>query len=201
MDTQRIAERLVELAEGLTAASKSPFEKALEKAIASKIKELKQDGTVSMGMDNMMQVVRPPSPSLEGAPRGTNARYYYKQMFRDVAKRFRFVTASRTAAAGPYTLLEELNDDLRKGRLEDPDVLNRWGFAMGHTRGADWLAGAGLDIAIVLINMEAGRKTPEQAIKVIKSSIRQALKDNIIFKGVSAEEAHDVWERSQERGR
>ncbi len=100
------------MARGLTAAPKSPFERALEKAIASKIKELKRDGTLSMGLDNMMQVVRPPSSSLKGAPRGTNARYYYKEMFRDIAKGFRFVTASRRMA-------RELTAEAPKGRLLD----------------------------------------------------------------------------------
>lgn len=68
----------------------SPFENALKKSISDKIREMKREGTVSMSMENLMQVVRPPSSSLEGAPRGTNARYYYVEMFRDLCgKEFR----------------------------------------------------------------------------------------------------------------
>ena len=80
---ERIADRIV------VAAPATDFEKALKKAIASAIREAKRDGTVSMSLENLMQVVKPPRQSLDGAPRGTNARYYYKEIFEDVARDFR----------------------------------------------------------------------------------------------------------------
>ena len=85
-----IASELLDMAERIastkTAAPKSPFEKAIEKAIEKEIKEAKRSWSPPMSLDNLMHVVRPPSSSLEGAPKGTNARYYYKEMFRDIAK-------------------------------------------------------------------------------------------------------------------
>lgn len=96
-------------------AAPTPFEKALKKAIEKKIRELKREGTVSMGLNNLMMVVRPPSSSLEGAPRGTNARYHYNEMFRDVAKNFRsFLSSDRTAAATAKAQYEERAADIKK---------------------------------------------------------------------------------------
>lgn len=48
--------------------------KALSDEISRKIKSLKRDGIVSMGRDNLLQVVRPPA----GGPGGTNAQYMYR---------------------------------------------------------------------------------------------------------------------------
>lgn len=89
MKDELIAKELVRVAKDLMADVMSPFELALRKAIADKIREEKRSGTVSMSLENLMQIVRPPSSSLEGAPRGTNARYYYSEMFKDFAKDFR----------------------------------------------------------------------------------------------------------------
>jgi len=86
MNRVAVAKELVKLARELT-ADQSPFESALRKAIADAIKKEKRDGTVSMSMDNLMQIVRPPSSSLDGAPRGTNARYFYKQLFRELVEK------------------------------------------------------------------------------------------------------------------
>ena len=102
MDNTQVAKELVRIAREIISASQTPFEKALDKAIKSKIKELKKDGTSSMGLDNLIQAIRPPSSSLEGAPKGTNARYMYKQIFQDLVKGNRFVKASsREASASP----------------------------------------------------------------------------------------------------
>ena len=62
----------------------SAFEGALKSAIAAKRRELKREGITGMSIGNLMGVVRPPSAFLDGAPRGTNAQYYYAEMFRAV---------------------------------------------------------------------------------------------------------------------
>ena len=62
----------------------SAFEGALRTAIEAKRRELRRDGITGMSTGNLMQVVRPPSAFLDGAPRGTNAQYYYAEMFRAV---------------------------------------------------------------------------------------------------------------------
>ncbi len=61
----------------------TPFAKALAVNIRAKVAELKADRTVGMHPDNLMMLVRTPSVT-KGAPLGTNARYYYKQLFREV---------------------------------------------------------------------------------------------------------------------
>lgn len=84
-----VAKELLKIAKEMIADG-TPFESALKKAIGDKIREEKRDGMVSMSVENMMQVVRPPSSSLDGAPRGTNARYFYSEMFRNICnKEFR----------------------------------------------------------------------------------------------------------------
>lgn len=60
------------------------FASALKTAIIDAIDTARADGTVGMSADNLFQVVRAPSASLNGAPRGTNARYYYKEIFNEV---------------------------------------------------------------------------------------------------------------------
>ena len=67
-----------------TAVNAKPFEAALRTAITTKLRELRKDGITGMAVGNLMQVVRPPSQSLDGAPRGTNAQYYYAELFRTV---------------------------------------------------------------------------------------------------------------------
>lgn len=67
--------------------NRTPFQSELFKAIAAYIRAAKLEGTVGMSVDNLRQCVRPPSESLVGAPRGTNARYYYAQMFRETCER------------------------------------------------------------------------------------------------------------------
>jgi len=63
---------------------KSPFKTELTKRIAECIRANRADGTTAMSLDCLFQNVRPPSPGLAGAPLGTNARYYYRQMFNEV---------------------------------------------------------------------------------------------------------------------
>ena len=67
-----------------TKPAMSAFEGALRTAIEAKRRELKREGITGMSIGNLMQVVRPPSASLAGAPMGTNAQYYYAEMFRAV---------------------------------------------------------------------------------------------------------------------
>jgi hypothetical protein len=65
--------------------SNTAFTTALAANIRAKVTELKADGTVGMSPDNLMMVVRIPA----GAPLGTNARYYYKQAFRETLAKLR----------------------------------------------------------------------------------------------------------------
>ena len=52
--------------------------------IRSYIRQARRDGTVSMSVENLMQCVKAPPSSLDGAPRGTNAGWTYAQMFREI---------------------------------------------------------------------------------------------------------------------
>ena len=60
------------------------FKDSLTQNILEYIRNVKKEGTVKMSIDNLMQCVKTPSTSLTGAPCGTNARYYYAQLFREV---------------------------------------------------------------------------------------------------------------------
>ncbi len=62
----------------------TPFTAALVANIHVRIARLRRDGTVSMSIANLLQVTPTPQSNLQGAPRGTNAAYYYKQLFREV---------------------------------------------------------------------------------------------------------------------
>lgn len=72
------------------------FKEALAKAIDSQIRTEKREGTVGMSVNCLKQMVRPPNTSLPGAPNGTNAAYYYSELFREViaesSARTRFTT-------------------------------------------------------------------------------------------------------------
>jgi len=65
----------------------TPFRKALEIAILKAVMDAKAGGIVSMSPDTIFQLTRSPGPYLDGAPRGTNARYYYKEEFRNALAR------------------------------------------------------------------------------------------------------------------
>ena len=67
-------------------ATTNEFRTELQKRILQYIKSARRDGTTGMSRDNLFQCVRPPSESMSGAPRGTNARYYYSQMFTEICQ-------------------------------------------------------------------------------------------------------------------
>ena len=104
------------------------------------------------------------------------------------------VGSKKTAAAGPYTLLVQLARDLKDN---DGEIdLEKWGFAMGHTPCADYIVGAGVDIVRGLISLTIGSSSAAKdarVMKIIAKNIRQALKDNEIFKGLRADQSHEVW--------
>lgn len=64
----------------------SAFRAAYAVSIAAKIKSLKRDGTVAMGNENLFAVTMPHGALYNhpGAIRGTNARYYLHEMFREI---------------------------------------------------------------------------------------------------------------------
>lgn len=65
--------------------TKTPFKAELEKNILKLIRDLKREGTTGMGLGNLRQCT--PSPRvLDGAPRGTNAPYYYAEIFKEVCE-------------------------------------------------------------------------------------------------------------------
>ena len=66
----------------VVAVALRPFEAALRESILAELRRQRRDGITRMAVGNLMQVVRPPSQFLDGAPRGTNAQYYYAEMFR-----------------------------------------------------------------------------------------------------------------------
>lgn len=62
----------------------TPFALDLARRIQEFITEERTRGTVSIGRDCLFQCVRPPSRNLAGSPEGTNARYYYRELFNEV---------------------------------------------------------------------------------------------------------------------
>jgi len=91
----------------------------------------------------------------------------------------------RTGAAGPHTILKDLQDDFKKSG--DELDLDKWGSAAGFAPGVDWSDGPEADaIWHVLIDWKAGRKTDEQALAVIKKNIDKAVKANQKWKGMTA---------------
>jgi len=66
---------------------KSPFKVALVANIKATIKTEKANGTTAMGLETLYRTTPSPSHSLAGAPLGTNAAYYYKEMFVEVARK------------------------------------------------------------------------------------------------------------------
>lgn len=59
------------------------FQSALVAAIRKQIAKNRREGITSMSAANLRQITPTPSPSLAGAPRGTNAAYFYAQAFDD----------------------------------------------------------------------------------------------------------------------
>jgi hypothetical protein len=66
--------------------SMSEFERALEKNIKRRVARARREGLVGIGLRCLRAVTPPPSALLDGAPRGTNAPYYYAEMFARVAR-------------------------------------------------------------------------------------------------------------------
>ena len=100
--------------------------------------------------------------------------------------------------------MQQVRDDLRRGKLEDENYLKLVGHGFGHTTGADYIYGrAGEDIVYALIGYEAGHKTKEETLAIIERNINQALRDNEPFRGLRGEqpETHDLWMSLMEGGR
>ena len=66
----------------------SPFAAVLLARIRYKIRELRADGVVAMGLANLEMVARPcvADLALAGAPWGTNAAYYAHEIFADLCE-------------------------------------------------------------------------------------------------------------------
>lgn len=77
------------------------FAVQLRANIRAYIAQAKRDGTVGMSLDNLRQVVPAPSPNLDGAPRGTNAQYYYVCLFREVVANERDIASFVTNCPSP----------------------------------------------------------------------------------------------------
>jgi hypothetical protein len=65
---------------------KTQFATELENEMLETVRRARLDGTTSMSVDCLRQCVLPPSFSIDGAPRGTNCRYYYAQLFREIIR-------------------------------------------------------------------------------------------------------------------
>ena len=114
-------------------------------------------------------------------------------------KRIRSESMKKTAAAGPYTILSDLAQDIRRGYASfDWD---KWAFAMGHAKGADYVVGnAGETIVTKLIRLnseyrfsDATDADKEKMWSTLNRNIGMALKDNEIFRGLTAERSFDTW--------
>ena len=64
--------------------NESKFKAALRNAMLDKAREYRLDGTTAMSRDNLFQCMQFPSRSIEGAPLGTNGRYYLRTMFDEI---------------------------------------------------------------------------------------------------------------------
>ena len=61
----------------------TPFRQQLSANIQATVSRWLADGTVGASVPCLLQGVRTPPSHLDGAPRGTNAPYYYRQLFRE----------------------------------------------------------------------------------------------------------------------
>jgi hypothetical protein len=84
------------------ADSVSPFVAALRVAILRTVAEMRRDRCSGASLACLRQMTKPPSELLDGAPRGTNAVYYYGEIFdaeaREVAPEFILETNFRGGA-------------------------------------------------------------------------------------------------------
>jgi surface antigen len=62
------------------------FFQQLKKNIRDTVTALRKDGTASMSIDNLRQVVPTPPRDLAGAPQGTNSQWLYAQLFEKTAQ-------------------------------------------------------------------------------------------------------------------
>ena len=65
----------------LTLNPLSEFERKVSEAIKRTIGELKADQTTAMSRDNLLQVTRVERGMWQGSLCGTNAQYYYHELF------------------------------------------------------------------------------------------------------------------------
>ena len=97
----------------------------------------------------------------------------------------------RQAAAGPYTMLEQLERELKSGRFD----VEKWSFAMGHTRSADiiaWKGGREGDaIAMELVGYREGDDV-DKLEKLVRKNLPKAMRNLKQFKGMTSEETHRV---------
>lgn len=162
MNRIAVAQELVRIAKSLTSIGggvMSSFEIALKQAISDKIREEKRMGTLSMSADNLMQVVRPPSASLDGAPRGTNARYFYAEMFRNLCdKEFRSFVKTAKNFVAHTGMAKEFNDI--QGRLTDIsiEIEDARDWAPWTTQSQQFLDKASAAIGLAIRNMTLAEK-------------------------------------------
>jgi hypothetical protein len=70
--------------------TQTPFKAELESNIIKTIRKLKREGITGMGLENLRKVT--PSPKMmDGAPLGTNSRYYYAEIFKEVCESNAFI--------------------------------------------------------------------------------------------------------------
>jgi hypothetical protein len=63
---------------------KSAFRSELARQMRLTSRNLAESGITSMSVGNFRQMVKSPSASLEGSPKGTNARWLYSEMFKEL---------------------------------------------------------------------------------------------------------------------
>ena len=63
----------------------SPFQVALDNAIRKAARSCR--GLDAITFNQLLHKITPPSSSLDGAPRGTNAQWVYAQMVRDAVQK------------------------------------------------------------------------------------------------------------------
>jgi len=69
------------------AATVSPFVAALRLAILRTVAEMRRDRTQGASLATLRQMTKAPADTLDGAPRGTNAVYFYGEIFAEEARR------------------------------------------------------------------------------------------------------------------
>ena len=62
----------------------TPFQQKLAKNLLVAIRKARAAGTEYINAENLAQITTAPSQFLQGAPKGTNARWAYVEMIRDI---------------------------------------------------------------------------------------------------------------------